>query len=224
MLSLSLLLHAALLLLPLTGPNNKIPRRGAPMIVLDLLPPKTEPSPESKDQRPKPERSPPKEGQQPGEPNEPEARAKPQDTAEQSITRETPSAPDPATPSASTERVQARILTAARALGRETERTGEDKGLQYDSVPDLPSGVGWLNQYTGRVRPSLDRWRSNDGSMNSRIVTASGQVYCTRTPMPTMEQIFNPSMGGAATMIWRCGRERPEPLDEADPWVRRPSR
>ena len=59
-----------------------------------------------------------------------------------------------------------------------------------------------------------------DGAQAMRVVTASGQVYCGRARALTASEEFNP-WKSTALMYWRdCGRERPEPIDRSNPWVR----
>ncbi len=86
--------------------------------------------------------------------------------------------------------------------------------------PALPSAVGWLNDYVGQVTPSVDRWTSPDGSQHARIVLANGRVYCGKSGPPTAAEMFNPSMSANVMRYRYCGRERPDPIDRSNPWVR----
>lgn len=218
----SMLVHAALLLMPLPAPRHESSRLDEPRMVVDLLPRPTDSPAESPERLPEPEQ-PPRAETRPLQ----EAAAAGSEMAAQPPARR-PSPPDTADAPASSsadataERVQAQLLSAARTLGRESERAEEEKGLQYDAAPTLPSRPGWLDQYTGRVTPTVEQWRDNDGSRNSRIVTASGQVVCVRTRAPTIDEVFNPWMTSAVPMVRGCGRERPDSLDATNPWLRRP--
>ncbi len=87
-------------------------------------------------------------------------------------------------------------------------------------VPRLPGKHGWLNNFVGVVRSSHDSWLEADGASSSQVVTASGEVFCGRRRAPTAAEEFNP-WTSAALMLWKsCGRQRPEPIDEQDPWRR----
>jgi hypothetical protein len=222
-LAVSLLLHAGLLLLPLPGPNHETTRRDAPVVTLNLLPRPAERAAENPERLPEPEQAPPEPTQRTEEPDSSEPEVAAQGPAEEPAqAAKLPVAPAPPDAAATADRMQAQLLSAARALGRESERTEEDKGLQYQAAPTLPSQPGWLNQYTGRVTTSIDRWKGNDGSRNARIVTGSGQVICVHTRAPTIDEIFNPWMSSAVGMMRGCGRERPRAPDGENPWLRWP--
>ncbi|RFF32821.1 hypothetical protein [Wenzhouxiangella sediminis] len=223
-LALSLLLHAGLLFLPLPGPRHESPRRDAPTVTLDLLPRPAERAADNPERLPEPEQAPPEPTQRTAEPDSPEPEVAAQSPAKEPAQAEAEPAVAPAPPdtTATADRMQAQLLSAARALGRESERAEDDKGLQYEAAPALPSQPGWLNQYTGPVTASIDRWKGNDGSRSARIVTGSGQVFCIRTRAPTIAETFNPWMSSAVGMVRDCGRERPRAPDGSDPWVRRP--
>lgn len=222
MLSLSLLLHAALLLLPLTGPRFESPRRDSPTMVVDLVPRPGEREAESPERPSEPERPPPREQRQKQEPQAPE----PADTAQPQLVPSAPAellpAPDPPGAAATADRIQAQLLNTARTLGREREQVEKGTGLRYNQAPSLPSQPGWLHQHTGRVNPSIDRWKGNDGSRSARVVTGSGQVLCIRTRAPATAEIFNPWMSAAVPMVRGCGRERPEAATSEIPWLRSP--
>lgn len=224
MLSLSLLLHAALLFLPLAGPRFESPRRDSPTMVVDLVPRPGEREAESTARPSEPERPPPREKRQTQEPQAPESA----DTAQPQLVPSTPakllSAPNPPGAAATAGRIQAQLLNTARTLGRESEQVEKGAGLRYNQAPSLPSQPGWLHQHTGRVSPSIDRWKGNDGSRSARVVTGNGQVLCIRTRAPTTAEIFNPWMSAAVPMMSSCGRERPEGVDREDPWLRSPGK
>lgn len=228
-LTLSLLAHAALMLLPLPGPRQDSPRRDRPTMVVDLAPGRAKRAAETPERtaepEPKTERSPPEQMQQPQDPQEPQA-TEPADAAQSALASsapaETPAEAAPPDATTTADRMQAQLLNAARTLGRESEQDGEVNGLQYNETPALPSQPGWLNQYTGMVRPSIGRWQGNDGSRNARVVTDSGRAFCIRTRAPTIAEVFNPWMSSAVGMMRGCGRERPRTADGENPWLRRP--
>lgn len=223
-LTLSLLAHAALMLLPLPGPRQDSPRRDRPTMVVDLAPGPTERAAETPQglPEPEPERSPPEQMQQPQEPQATETADAAQSALASSAPAETPAKPAPPDATTTADRMQAQLLDAARTLGRESEQDAGDNGLQYNETPALPSQPGWLNQYTGTVRPSIGRWQGNDGSRNARVVTDSGRAFCIRTRAPTIAEVFNPWMSSAVGMMRGCGRERPRTADGENPWLRQP--
>lgn len=88
-------------------------------------------------------------------------------------------------------------------------------------VPRLPGSTGWMDAHLGPVTTGTERWQGADGSMSSRTILASGQVVCTSVRSPTMDEIFNPWMSSALSMLKNCGRERPHAFqDPHDPWQR----
>jgi len=152
---------------------------------------------------------------------EPEPEARPQPAP----TTEPPTAPAPADdqapadpPAPSAQRLRELALIAGRA---QTERTSPPRpGLEGFTVPRLPSEAGWLNDQVGTVSPYAERWLEADGAGAARVVAASGQVFCGRARAPTAAEEFNPWMS-AVVMTWRpCGRERPQPVDRSNPWLR----
>lgn len=214
-LTLSVLLHLSLLLLPLPGPDLDEPPTEAPTLRVDLTawppsPPATEPDP------PAPEPADSNQAVAEEMASEDEAPEEPATDFPPPEHADTADSPNPRA-------IRGQLLEVARKMGRESEATDDSPGLEFGSVPELPSQPGWLNQYTGRVTPSLDRWQGNDGSRNARVVTGSGQVVCVRTRAPTSAEIFNPWMSVAVPMASSCGRERPRPVDRSDPWHRTPS-
>ncbi|WP_376690005.1 hypothetical protein [Wenzhouxiangella sp. EGI_FJ10409] len=223
-LALSVLAHAALMLLPLPGPRQDSPRRDRPTMVVDLAPGPTERAAETPQGLPEPEaeRSPPEQMQQPQEPQATEPADAAQSALASSAPAETPAEAVPADATASADRMQAQLLDAARTLGRESEQDAGDNGLQYNETPALPSQPGWLNQYTGTVSTSIDQWKGMDGSRNVRFVTASGQTYCVRIRPPTICETFNPGMSSAVPMIRDCGRASPQAPELDNPWLRQP--
>ncbi|NBD96406.1 MAG: hypothetical protein GVY11_08025 [Gammaproteobacteria bacterium] len=222
MLALSLLLHAALFLLPLPDLARESPRSDNAAMIVDLLPRPADSEHQDPPQRTQPQRPSTEAPATPEEVKTHESRATAKTVSEQTTGQEPTSAPASADAILPGDRMQARILSAARAIGRDAEQTGEEKGLHYDSAPALPSQPGWLDRYTGPVTASIDRWKGNDGSRKTRIVTGSGQVFCVRTRAPTIAEIFNPWMSSAVGMVRNCGRERPRGAARWNPWLRSP--
>jgi len=213
-LALSATLHLLLLLLPLPGPRQQAARPQALPLTVTL--------PDRASVR-QPSEAPPT----PPEQIEQQEIAKPEERQASADLPEPDSVarPEPGAPSRSgsePESIRAQLLEAARNLGRDREQTEDDGRLAYRQLPDLPSQPGWLDRYTGRVSPSIDRWRGSDGGSSARIVTGSGQVVCVRTRAPTSAEIFNPWMSLAVPMVRLCGRERPAPPERSDPWQRLP--
>lgn len=213
-LTVSVLLHLSLLLLPLPGPDLDLSPSEAPTLRIDLTarppsPPATEPDPLAPE---------------PADPDQAvaEEMASEDEAPEEPVTDSPPPEHADTTASPNPRAIRGQLLEVARKMGRESEATDDSPGLEFGSLPELPSQPGWLNQYTGRVTPSLDRWQGNDGSHNARVVTASGQVVCVRTRAPTTAETFNPWMSVAVPMASLCGRERPQAPDPEDPWVRSP--
>ncbi len=224
-LAISVLVHVALLFVPLPGPRHETNEIAPSTLRVELIAqpsPTPTPTPEEAPAAPKPPEPKARKSAQPHQPTPP-GQATPEAAASGEPTSE-PASPWPAVavPDPGPETIRARLLGAARKLGRESEKTGEARGVNYRDVPELPSQQGWLHQYTGRASTSIDRWRGNDGSTSARIVTGSGQIVCVHTRAPTTAEIFNPWMSAAVPMMSVCGRERPEGVDRADPWVRAP--
>ncbi|HSH27046.1 MAG TPA: hypothetical protein VK972_04645, partial [Wenzhouxiangella sp.] len=218
-LTVSLLLHAGLLLLPLPGPRQQAHRLALTPMVFDLVAAPVEHSPVREERQPPLGESPADEPARPAEQEPPETRRTPAQSSDMRKTQPLVALPDTA---ARSEQLRAQLLSAARALGRQSEQSGDESGLQYDPMPDLPSPPGWLHRYTGPVSPSNDRWKNSDGSHNARVVTAGGRVICIRTRAPTMAEIFNPWMSSAVPMVSLCGRERPDGVAGGNPWIRPP--
>jgi hypothetical protein len=114
------------------------------------------------------------------------------------------------------------ILATIRQNESWLEAPERSNALRIAPVPALPGSPGWINDYVGTVTPSNERWQANDGSSGTRTVLASGQIICGRTRAPTMAELFNPSFSANIATYWACGRERPEPVDRTNPWVRAP--
>lgn len=221
--AVSVLLHLALLLIPLPATRHAAPQPESsnPRISLVEPPPRPRPAVDTPlpSQPPDPVRETPA-AVDPPPPQEAAAEDSPPgsgrgagDDASTAAGGSTEAAP---------EAIRAQLLGVARTLGREVEHPGNGRGLDYRSVPELPSPAGWLHRHTGRVDPSTDRWRGNDGSRNTRIVTGSGQVACVGTRAPTIDEVFNPWMSAVVPMVHRCGRQRPRAPERHDPWLRRP--
>lgn len=98
--------------------------------------------------------------------------------------------------------------------------TDPGRAIMAPHGPALPGAVGWLNDFVGPVTANVNRWIEPDGSQHTRIVLANGQVYCGKSDPPTTAELFNPSMSANVMRYRPCGRERPEPIDRSNPWVR----
>ncbi|AKS42144.1 hypothetical protein [Wenzhouxiangella marina] len=116
------------------------------------------------------------------------------------------------------------LLSAVRQNLAPTDIPEMAGPLEPAAVPELPSRRGWIDEYVGTVDARLERWQNNDGTRETRIVTASGQVICGRARAPTSFELFNPQFALNIMMFRECGRERPPPIDRNDPWVRAPRR
>ena len=112
------------------------------------------------------------------------------------------------------------VLASVRELHGELEIPKEPDILQPHSVPALPAQPGWLNDHVGMVEAGWERWQNADGTRESRIVMANGQVVCGRARAPVPSEIFNPQFALNIMAFRLCGRERPEPVDRTDPWLR----
>ncbi|QOC21640.1 hypothetical protein IC757_11380 [Wenzhouxiangella sp. AB-CW3] len=206
----SLLLHAAILLLPQRqwpgAVDTPEPRS------IHLLPAPAAPEPAL---------------EHPVEPRSPETRTEsqpvpdtqpPPDEAEQAAKDVSPE--QPTTHRAADLHRQA--LEQAREVPADTAEEGSH--LRFHGTPRLPGAPGRLNEQLGTVSSRVDRWQSTDGSYQARTVLGDGSVICTSIRAPTMQEFFNPWMSAAVAMHRRCGRERPEPSDTDDPWQRPVSR
>lgn len=98
--------------------------------------------------------------------------------------------------------------------------------LSRPGIPGMPDAAGWLNEYVGPVRPSIERWADPGGAVNARTVLSNGQVICTQGAAPALDGPF--SIGWPPVAMSRlCGRERPTPVDTTrlnTPPMIRPSR
>lgn len=207
----ALVLHALLLLVALP-PRQPPDRTTIKLQWVDVDRPAT-PGPTPVEMTPPKEQRPPEAEPEP-EPITPSATA----TARSAPASEPDEPADPVSAAPSGQRLRELALIAGRA---QTERTSPaPSGLAGFAVPRLPGQAGWLNDHVGTVTPHADRWLEPDGASAARAVTASGQVFCGRARAPTAAEEFNPWMS-AVVMTWRpCGRERPEPVDRSNPWVR----
>jgi len=209
-LALSLLVHAMLLLWPVK--YDPVPRQpGTNRISLVAPPPRPAPTLSE---------SPAIESPSPDDTTAP-SEITPADTSE---TRPPPdeASSEPAerhTPDATEIRAQALRLAGERATDNDDE--GDSSTLSFRAVPRLPGATGWMDQHVGTVTASREHWRSADGGLHSRIVATNGRVVCASIRPPTMQEFFNPWMSSAVPMLRSCGRERPPPADNNDPWHRR---
>lgn len=111
-------------------------------------------------------------------------------------------------------------VSAARRIARR-ENSHDPAPEYFGQLPRLPSRPGALDAWLGTVTPRIDRSVRADGQTNTRIVMADGQVICTHRRAARIEEIFNPWMSTAVTMMRNCGRERPDSdADSNDPWQR----
>jgi hypothetical protein len=211
----SLALHGLFLLLPLRDPPqpDSPPSLQIDRLVTIIEPIEPEPEPEPTPEAP-PE--PP-----PGPPPEP-------------ITEPTPppSTPEDSPPTKPNQQNQPnqlnplllrrQILATSRDLNPEAEDSDEPDPLAPAAVPELPGSSGWINEYIGPVSAGVEHWQSNYGSRSTRIVLPGGQIICGRAEAPTSAELFNPSFALNMMFFRECGRQRPEPADRNDPWLRAP--
>lgn len=127
---------------------------------------------------------------------------------------------EPADNQSSVEPFSQQVLASVRELHGGLEIPKEPDILQPHPVPALPAQPGWLNDYVGTVEAGWERWQNADGTRESRIVMANGQVVCGRARAPVPSEIFNPQFALNIMAFRLCGRERPEPVDRTDPWLR----
>ncbi len=210
----SLLIHGFILLLPGLRVPSPDTRDGLD-VTLAVLPPKT-PEPVE----PQPERTPDATDSETLTESERTQRPEPP-VRLLVIEPDSPSVPEP--PSVPQTRLTGQqILDSIRQ--DESWRNAPDQTDSFKAapVPALPASPGWINDYVGTVTSSSDRWQANDGSSGTRTVLASGQIICGQTRAPTMAEIFNPSFSVNIATFWACGRERPEPVDRSNPWIRAP--
>ncbi|MEN1728789.1 MAG: hypothetical protein AAGJ52_10160 [Pseudomonadota bacterium] len=125
----------------------------------------------------------------------------------------------PSVPAPSSTRIRAGI----RANLEPTQTPRPEDPIEAAAAPELPSTTGWIDQFVGSVKPSVDQWKNADGTRESRIVTATGQVFCGRARAPTPSEMFNPSFAMNILLFRECGRVRPAPPDASDPWNRLPT-
>jgi len=115
-----------------------------------------------------------------------------------------------------------RILSSVRkTLGKPSIPEAPD-ATAPSSIPDLPDAPGWIDQFVGEVDGEIEQWRNPDGSTESRIVTANGQIICGRIHAPSTSDVFNPQFATNVMLFRACGKERPQAPDRNDPRVRTP--
>ncbi|MFU8832405.1 MAG: hypothetical protein ACNA7J_09640 [Wenzhouxiangella sp.] len=209
----SLLIHGFILLLP--GLRAPIPEtRDGLDVTLAVLPPK---APEPVE--PQAERTP-----DAIEPTlaEPEPTRRPEPPVRLLVVEpDGPSAPEP--PGVPQTRLTGQqILATIRQDESWLHAPDQTDSFKAAPLPALPDSPGWINDYVGTVTSSTDRWQANDGSRGTRTVLASGQIICGQIRAPTMAEMFNPSFSVNIATFWNCGRERPEPVDRSNPWIRAP--
>jgi hypothetical protein len=161
------------------------------------------------------------------EPDRPAETEPPPRTASQRlITRrpETAMADDtPVTSPAPEVPLNTRLLAKVRDNLGDPEIPEAPDALTAAPVPSLPDAPGWIDQYVGTVGTRVEQWTNADGTRESRIVTASGQVFCGRARAPTTTELFNPQFAMNIMLFRDCGRVRPPPPDRQNPWLRVPS-
>ncbi len=199
----SLVLHVVLFQLPGTRPS---PPPDPASLDIDLVFVDVE--------KPDPDSEPPPRLEEEIEP-EPETASPEQAPVE--IIEATPESPSIVTPEMPTNQ---KFLRQVRINHSGLERPDTRNRLEGAPVPRLPSQPGWLSDYVGMVAASSDQWREADGAISSRVVMSDGRVICGRIRAPTTSEIFNPALSLAVPRFRICGRERPEPVDRTDPWVR----
>jgi len=116
--------------------------------------------------------------------------------------------------------LSARLLSDVRAqLGRPRIPAASDP-LDERRLPELPDAPGWINDYVGTVTPGIERWHNPDGSVQQRIVTADGRVFCGKTSPMTPADQSNPQFALNVMRFRDCGGQRPTPIDRSNPWRR----
>jgi len=219
--ALSVLLHALVLLIP-REPTSETKDSTRLSILIERPPapaPKDTVSATPADEAPVLD-EPVVEPEKPAE-TEPPPRSAPQ----RLITRRPePAAADdtPATSPASEVPLSTRLLTRVRDNLGNLEIPDAPDALTAAPVPSLPDAPGWIDQYIGTVDTRVEQWTNADGTRESRIVTASGQVFCGRARAPTTAELFNPQFAMNIMLFRDCGRARPPPIDQTDPWIRAP--
>jgi hypothetical protein len=115
-----------------------------------------------------------------------------------------------------------RLLSSVREnLGRPTLPAPSDITTPA-VIPDLPDAPGWIDQFVGEVDGRIEQWQHGDGTIESRIVTASGRIICGTTNTPSAADIFNPQFATNIMRFRECGRERRQAPDSSDPRLRTP--
>ncbi len=224
LLLLSLLLHAGLLLMPLPNAVSPAPHEASPVIAVRLFAP---PAGAGLDEIAEPDDATQREELTETAADSAEALTSSIETETDGETEaDTAAAPSSAHPARQPfpAQLRAQLLDSARSQGEAAEKPAVKAAnvLEGAGLPRLPSGLGWMNQYTGTVEPRDDHRQNADGSSDSRVVTRSGAIYCIHRRAPSVSEFFNPWTSTAVGMIRGCGRARPEPLDSSDPWLRQP--
>lgn len=207
-LTLSLIVHAMILSLPLRMLEPEPDTESRSITLVRTPAPTPETTPEAIVELPPPE---------------PAAVAAPR-TEEQTP----PAPPAPAQARLSTEErpeieiaeIRSQALDLAGQAAETPDRREDQQTALYRSAPRLPGGGGWMSSYVGPVATGREQWQEIDGGLHSRTVLSSGQVICTSIRAPTVQEFFNPWMSAAVPMMRRCGRERPEQSTDSDPWQR----
>jgi len=212
----SLALHGLFFLLPLRDP----PQPGSPpSLRIDRLVTIVEPVEPAPEPEPEPEPT-------PDPPSEPPPEPPPEPITEPTPPPSTPQESPPTKPNQPNQPnpllLLRQTLATARDLNPQAEDSDEPDSLAPAAIPDLPGTSGWINEYVGPVSAEVEHWQSNDGSRSTRIVLPGGQIICGRAEAPTSAELFNPSFALNMMFFRECGRQRPEPADRNDPWLRAP--
>lgn len=121
-------------------------------------------------------------------------------------------------PDADGNALRAQALALARDLPVPAASAPHDSTSRQS--PRLPFAPGWINGYVGQVRASRAVWREASGEIAARLVSADGRVTCGRMEAPEPWEIFNPSLSARVMRFYSCGRERPLSAAHEDPWMR----
>ena len=91
---------------------------------------------------------------------------------------------------------------------------------QIHQVPKLPGAPSLFDAWLKPTTPSLEQWTGQEGGFHSRQVLSDGTVLCTRLQAPTTQEIFNPWMSAAVSMMRGCGQKSAPEMDLTNPWLR----
>lgn len=219
---LSILFHLSLLLLNI---NPRKPSESTSDLLVSLRTPEPAPPPESllPPDIPKPDDSQKRLQETDAEPESQLSENNAEVSDSKSVIDESSNSPLDQVAQSPTEPVlTTRLLSNVREnLGRPTLPAPPDVTTPA-VIPDLPDPPGWIDQYVGEVDPRVEQWQREDGAIESRIVTASGQIICGTTNAPSAADIFNPQFATNIMRFRSCGKERRQAPDTSDPRLRTP--